>query len=338
MTTPPPIHRFELNCFRTQPEFDVSRVQFVAIEMDSRAALGYRELRQLLHGVASVWHADGNHLFAIGPTREIESRLAAKEIEHHTSRPVSFRELLQERETTLRSLLYGALDQFMRSAGFMPSLGSRRHSYYPCFEAREDVTVTHTFLKPGLKVIGKNGVVFDLDLSPEGTALLWIDAKFFAFANGTAIPLETGDPIYLLCTEAHRCVSLTSFETILDGGFITERVSSADGDTSIVLPCASQSGETSVLVRTKSNGQTVLIPRTCAYKTVAAPELKDLGAYEWWRAKAMLPGAQRHELTHTLIGLIAAQSELLTIPLPGDQKIIFDLKPLTMAVRVRFAA
>jgi hypothetical protein len=332
MSSPPPTHRFELNCFLTQKGFEVSQARFKELQLDPAQDYDYGKFRELLYHTDCIWYMHGKSIYLLGDEREIRAKLADENFKAKSARSVPYSEMLTERESVLRFLLYSALGRLMRERGFMPSISVRRHSYYPYFKAdKNDITVSHSLSRPGFKVIAKNGVVIDLDLSPDGPALLWIDIKLFTFVHFREDSLGPGDLVYLQCENAPQCT--LECPDLLEGAFVIEDESR---DT-LTLPCVSSSTSAIVTVKTKSRRRVVQIPNECAYTTVSTFTLKELGIYDWWRPRAILPTQERHKITWQLINLIAQRSDVLLVPLPGDQELAFDLQPITQSVQMRIA-
>lgn len=174
-------------------------------------------------------------------------------------------------------------------------------------------------------------MVFHLDLSSVGRGLLWIDTKLFTFVNDRETSLETGEPVYLMCANFTSCVA-SGHQALLEGSFVVDL---REDDKLLVLPCVTPDIADTLIVRSKSKGQIVQIPAACAYTTNNTRELKELGVYDWWWPKAIPPTPSRYQITQQLIKLIATDSELLAIPLPGDQKIIFKLQSVSLEVAMR---
>jgi hypothetical protein len=332
MPNPPPEHNFELNCFFTQPEFNLSGVHFKELQLASGQNYEYGRLRGILRHTDSIWYAQGRSIYLVGQAREIRTVLNANTIETTTVRLVPYTEMLARRESVLRFLLYSAFGRLMRQRGFTSSLSGRQRSYYPLFDSKETVRVAHKLVKPDFTAVAKNGLVLDLDLSPDGPALLWIDSKLFTFVHFKKPSLESGEPAYLLCDKTAECAS-QECSSLLEGVFVTE---DANKDL-LVLTCAEPEAVTTLIVRSRSREQTVQVPYDYLYTTVSPHELKELGIYDWWRSKAMPRPPERYSTIWQLIRLIAKQAKTLTVPFPGDQRVVFALRPIGARVKMRFA-
>jgi hypothetical protein len=220
----------------------------------------------------------------------------------------------------------------MRESEFLPSIPSREHSYYPRFDRKNGICVTHRLSRRNLSIIVKNGVILDLDLSPDGPALLWIDSKLFAFVNSKS-GFRAGEPIYLICKELAKCIP-DDYQDLLEGAFAL----SSDRNNARSLQCALGEVNSTIAVRTKSKHQIMRVPQRCTYTTVNTHKLKALGLYNWWRPRAIPSSRQRYRLTRYLIQMIAQRQSDLTIPLFDDQEIKFSLQPITQGVRMRFTS
>lgn len=333
MATPPPKHRFELNCFKTKDGFDCADLSFKAIKITSPQGLDYRQIRELLQGIDAIWYAEGDQIFLVGSEREIVSRFNETDYKILSARSVTYNEILTQRQTILRFMVYRAIDRMMRQHGFLPSIGGQHRTYYPYSDGPKEqeggIQLTHSLQRDEFKVIVKNGLIFDLDLSPKGRALLWIDTKLFTFVCFNQAVLETGEPIYLMCENAKVCIS-SGYESLLEGGFIVE-----EDENLPTLPCVLLDKIQAMAVRSKARDKIVHVPTKCAYTTVNTHELKELGIYEWWYRLAIPPTEKRYEVTRQLIDLFVEQADTLIIPFPDKQEVAFNLQPISMEVQMR---
>jgi hypothetical protein len=329
MPDPPPSDRFELNCLLTRAESNFLQVQFKELQLVSEQ--DYGELRDILRHTDSIWYGEEKSVYLLGDTRELKSLLEDSEIETGFTRLIPYEEMLTKRESILRFLFYSALDRLMRRRGFLPSISRQQRSYYPQFDSREGFCTTYSMTRPDFRVIAKSGLVFDLDLSPDGPALLWIDTKLFTFVHFSGVSLEPGRPVYLLCNKAAECAS-TACSPLLEGGFVEDTTESP-----VVLPCVDADTAVTSTVRSKSRELTALVPYDYIYTTVDTHTVKELRIYDWWRPKAIPSSQERHDITWKLIRLLAQQSGSLRVPLPDDQEVVFDLQPITQRVQMRFA-
>lgn len=332
MTDPVPSHRFELNCYMTQDGFDLANVSFKGITFNQPEDFSYGQLRNLLRHTDTIWYAEGDQIYLVGSEGEIISSLQEAGFSGLSARAVPYDEMLTTRENILRFVIYAALDRLMHQKKFLPSIGGQGRAYYPQFASIEDqeVELTYTLSSENCTVISKNGLVFHLDLSSVGRALLWIDTKLFTFVKHHEDHLETGEPVYLMCANPADCVA-SGHQSLLDGAFVIDL---REDDDLLILPCVSEDMADTLIVRSKSREQIVQIPETCAYTTNNTRELKELGVYNWWRPKAIPPTESRYNITQLLINLISEDSNQIIILLPGDQKVIFDLQPISLKVQM----
>lgn len=333
MTDSVPSHNFELNCYITQDGFDLANINFKAIMFNQFEGFNYGQLRTMLRHLDTIWYAQGNQIFLVGSEVEIIPILQAANYEGLSARAVPYDEMLSHRENILRFIIYAALDRLMRQKNFLPSIGGQSRTYYPQFDSVEDqdIELTHTVSQESYIVITKSGLEFHLDLSSAGRALLWIDTKLFTFVNHREDPLETGEPVYLMCDDFADCVA-SEHHALLEGAFVIDL---QEDDELSVLPCVSPDTTDTLIVRSKSKEQIVQIPEACAYTTYNTRELKELGVYDWWRPRAIPPMQSRYEITQQLIKLITTDSDQLSISLPGNQKIVFKLQPISQEVSMR---
>lgn len=332
MSDSPPSHNFELNCYMTQDGFDLANVSFKAIRFNQPEGFNYGQLRDLLRHTDTIWYAQGNQIFLVGHEGEIIPTLQAANYEGLSARAVPYDEMLSRRANILRFIIYMALDRLMQQNNFLPSINRQNRAYYPVFNTIEEQSVefTHTLSTASYTVVTKNGLIFDLDFSSAGRALLWIDTKLFTFVSHRNDLLETGKPIYLMCDNFVDCVG-SEHHSLLEGSFVIEL---REDDELLRLPCVSQDAADTQVVRSKSKEQIVQIPASCAYSTYNPRELKELGVNDWWRPKAIPPTQSRYEITQQLIKLVGEDSNRLVIPLPGEQKIVFTLQPISLKVQM----
>lgn len=267
----------------------------------------------------------------VGDEREVRELLKEKGLETGQARLVSHAEMLTKREPILRFLLYSGFDQLMRQRGFLPSISTSGHSYYPSFEERNGTKVTDRKMNPKFDVITKNGMVFDIDLSPDGPALLWIDSKLFTFIHASDFSFEDGDPVYLLCTQSPKC-DLGEFSYLLDGAFVT------DDDKEELMPACVLNKSNIIRVRSKTGRKVVQVPHDCIYTMADPSTLKELGVYDWWRAKAIPSPERRYVMNKSLVNMISEDPNVLTIPFPGNQNLVFNLQPIVLSVQMRFTS
>ena len=332
MAYSPPTYKFELNCFMTQSGSSLTQLQFKDLEIASANTDSYyRTLRGALERATAIWYAHENHIYLIGDERDLREPLKQNGIETGQARLVPYIEMLTKRESILRFLLYSGLDQLMRQRDFLPSISTSGHSYYPKFEESGGSRVTNWLTNSKFKIAAKNGMVFDLDLSPDGPALLWTDAKLFTFVHTGRNSLEEGEPVYLLCDPLSEC-DLGQFSYLLDGAFVV-----GDEIAERVLSCVHDESDT-MRVRSKTGRKVFQVPQRCVYTTADTSTLKELGIYDWWRTHAIPSPEERYQMSKSLLNMVAQGPNVLTIPFPANQSLSFNLHPIVMAVQVRFAS
>ena len=330
MNNSPPTHQFELNCFLTQPGHNLSKIHFKELKLEQKPGLTYGELRDLLHGVGAIWYGMGDSIYLIGDEREFRERLAGSTVKATTAKLIPYHQMRTQREDVLRSLIYGAIDRLMYQRNFLPSISGRQHSYYPFFDVNDKgVTATHSLERPDCKVVAKHGLIFDLDLSPEGPALLWADTKLFTFVHYKSESVEDDEPVYILCKTALSCMSV-EHPVLLSGAFVT-----TNPDVPPQIPVCASSGTTTV-VRSKIQRRPYSLPQKCLYTTVDIETLKDLNIYDWWRPKAILSSGERYRITWHLLRQLTDGADTFVIPMPDNQQVIFSTSPLNIRVQIKF--
>lgn len=332
MADPSPTYKFELNCFMTQAGTGLNQLQFKELKIVTSSPVNYRTLREFLERGSSIWYAHENYIYLVGDEREVRECLKENGVETGQARLASYGEMLAKRESILRFLLYSGLDQLMRQRGFLPSISTSGHSYYPSFEKRNETKVTDQMKNSNFTVITKNGMVFDIDLSPDGPALLWIDGKLFTFIHTSDDSLEDGDPVYLLCNQSPNC-DLGEFRYLLDGAFVTD-----DDDKEKLLPACVLNKSNIVRVRSKTGRMLIVVPRDCIHTMADTSTLKELGVYNWWRAKAIPTSEERYKISKSLVNMISEDPNVLAIPFPDNQSLVFNLQPIVRPVQMRFAS
>lgn len=321
-------HTFELNCFFTSEESRLSNLAFKELKLTSTQ--DYPMLRNALRRTQAIWYALGDRMYLVGDERELRNQLSSSNIDTGAVRLVEYSEMLNLRELALRAILHSALARLMAQNDFRPSIG-RRQAYYPYFDTKDDIRVTIQMSGEGFTVLIKDGLQFAFDLSPEGRALLWIDVKVFTFVHFEKNEMESGEPVYVFCTNSD-CPT-PGCEVLIEGAFLGE--SDAE-DTFSVVPCASSIIEPTPIT-SKAGNDKVLVPYQWVYTTVNTRMLRELGIYDRWREIAIRPAPSRYRVMENLIGLIAKHAESLTIPFPDGQSLTFSLSPIKFTRSMRLS-
>lgn len=322
-------HTFELNCFLTSEESKLSNIAFKELKLTSTQ--DNPKLRDALRRTEAVWYALANRIYLVGDERELRNHLSSRNIDTGAVRLVGYSEMLNSKELALRAILHAALARLMAQNDFRPSIGRRRHAYYPYFNAKDDIRVTNRMSGEGFTALIKDGLQFAFNLSPEGRALLWIDLKVFIFVHFEKNEVESGEPVYVFCTNSD--CSTPGCEVLREGAFLEE--SDAEGAFSVVS-CASSMIEPTP-IRSKARNDKVLVPYQWVYTTVNTRMLRELGIYDRWREIAIRPAPGRHQVMQNLIGLMAKQAESLIIPFPDGHSLTFSLSPIKFTRSMRLS-
>lgn len=321
-------HAFELNCFITPEESRLSNIAFKELKLISTQ--DYPMLRDALRRTQAIWYALGDRIYLVGDERELRNQLSSSNIDTGAVRLVEYSEMLNSREPALRAILHSALARLMAQNDFRPSIGHRRQAYYPYFDTKDDVRVTIRMSGKGFTALIKDGLQFAFDLSPEGRALLWIDVKVVTFVHLEKNEMESGEPIYVFCTNSD-CPT-PGCEVLREGAFLEE--SDAE-DTFSAVSCASSIIEPTP-IRSKAGKDKVLVPYQWVYTTVNTRMLRELGIYDRWREIAIRPAPGRHQVMQNLIGLVADRTESLVVPFPEGQSLVFSLSPIKFTREMRW--
>ena len=289
-------------------------------------------LRDTLRRTQAIWYALGDRIYLVGDERELRNQLSGSNIDTGAVRLVEYSEMLTLRELALRAILHSALARLMAQNDFRPSIGRRRQTYYPYFDAKDDVRVTIRMSGEGFTALIKDGLQFAFDLSPEGRALLWIDVKVFTFVHFEKSEMEPGEPVYVFCTNPD-CPT-PGCEVLAEGAFLEK--SDAE-ESSPVISCASSIIEPTP-IKSKAGDNKVLVPYRWVYTTVNTRRLRELGIYDRWRETAIRPASSRYQVMQNLIGLVADHTESLVVPFPEGQNLIFSLSPVKFTKEMRWSS
>jgi hypothetical protein len=319
---------FELNCLPISKESRLSDITFKELELISKQ--DYLMLRNALEETEAIWYALENRIYLVGDERELRNQLANNKIETGAVRLVEYSEMLNRKELALRAILHTALARLMAQNEFRPSISSRRQSYYPYFDIRDDIQVTSRISGEGFTTLIKDGLQFAFDLSPEGRALLWVDVKLFTFVHFEKNEMEPGKSVYIFCANS-ECPT-PGCEVLVEGAFLEEL---DDEETFSEIPCASSIIEPT-LIRSKAGNRKVLVPYQWVYTTVNTRMLREMGIFDRWREIAIRPAPCRYQVMQDLIGLITDRAESLVVPFPEKQDLVFSLSLIRFTRKIRW--